>query len=776
MKLRGITLGLGAITLAIAMSSCAKGPLATGKEDDGGSSGDDAGTTTVTMSGTLALASPEEEAAALVQEAYNLYCVTFTEVPSACKIDVGGEGSFSKECGEFANKAFGCFLRQGNTTLASIEFDLGSALTVGGGALVFAVNYDPETGLAYAKIDSALSTALGTAVGGGEATVMDLNGNWKIGCATGGDAEIGDCAGQLPPDGFTMNFSTFDLGDSKKLAMWASSERRDVCLAGGTEALPNFRIAFNGKETKFDYTSKETFEASVEALYATLPAEVQTQIVSYSKARGNHDFCSNQPTADDCKLIEPEMEEVMVPDPNAPNGMRKEHHPKPIESFDSLAEYTGAATASQWKCALKPELQGDGIPPCGGNMPDPDGDGFGGGTNYMSSNNKPLMLVCKVGDTDIRQFPVMAATKADSIKAAMSGGGSDCGKVTFAGKSYLRAQVEEIRRATYELFRVEGGGPNDASSDPSKMCERSEVPDDFKFSSCTEGSDKEVCWLKNNLSMYGLKISGAKLASSGSQPNFDHRAGSILCPSVKLGNDHMKYMSDCRNAVAGMGTLVEQLRALMKMQALHRPMSEAIICGRSADDALRTKLLDAIKNSCVAEVDYDKRCFEGGVCETTMACRGSSNNGKCLSDDGSLFSGRINGRDELMDLKMMVGGAFSMSSSSLEKYYRFDQESNKPVACTFAKQFVINARKVDDNTFNGVVSQAGKQSCDGKDSEGASLALQDGGPGPGPGPGGDGGPGGGDGGPGGGDGGGDGGDGGGDEGGPFSLPITATRQ
>jgi hypothetical protein len=721
---------LGFIAVVCAISACNKGG---GSSDDSSSSdtGGDSADTAVMMSGTLALTS-DAPALALTAGAYNLYCVTFTDIPNACKIDVDGAGGFSKDCEDFANKAFGCFLRQDAVTLAAIEFDLGSAMSVGGGALVFDVNFDAATGMAFAKVDQSASSSLDSAVAG-EATSMTLAGNWKLSCADGGDAEIGDCDGKLPPEGFSLAFTTFDVGGQSKLAMWDSENRHDVCVAGGSEAIPNFRINFSGKDYKFDYSSKATFESSVDAMFAGMPSEVKTEIIKFAKNRGHNDFCSNQPEVGDCKIVSPGIEEVKVPDPNAPSGMRTEMRPKDIadSDFDTLKAYTGATVANTWKCAINPENQAPGVPPCGGNMKDDDGDGFGGGTNYMTSDNKPLMLLCK-NDNGVMRFPMTAATAADSLKAATTGSSSDCKKVSYAGGSYLQGDVEEIRRAAYELFRVENrGGPDGDSDDPSKMCASLEIPENFTFASCSKNKEQAGCHIKNQLQHYGLKMGSNKLVASG-EAMMDARTGDIVCPvaaaALKESHDQDAYQTfnnACRDEVVGLSSLVAQLRALMKAQALYRPMGEAIICSRPAADPLRVKLLATLKASCIADVEYNKMCFEGGVCETTMSCRGSSNGGKCMNDDGTMFTGRINGRDELMDLKMLTDGAFSISSSALEKYYRFDQESNKPVACTYAKQFSINGRKVDDDSFTGVVTEAGKQSCEGQSSGGGKLTGDD---------------------------------------------------
>jgi hypothetical protein len=126
---------------------------------------------------------------AVDDKAYSIYCTTFETNPSACAATVT-DGVFDKSCENYAGKTFGCFLREGLKTLTTIEFGGNTSLVTGAGALVSKITYDSDTGLARAKIDEEMSSALAPdaiaaamkAQGVETTTLPVMTGLWKTDC------------------------------------------------------------------------------------------------------------------------------------------------------------------------------------------------------------------------------------------------------------------------------------------------------------------------------------------------------------------------------------------------------------------------------------------------------------------------------------------------------------------------------------------------------------------------------------------------------------------
>lgn len=161
MKSRQFKLGaLGLLGAMAVAASCSKKKSSESELGDGAS---------ITISGQLAI-SNSSTAVSLTGDAFNatsvnpddlsVYCVSFEVPPKAGTGDVDGEGKFSLSI-EANNVSIGCFVQNGDDTLATMVFEDTESKDVDGstkkdGRMAFSGNTDLKT--------IALDTATGTAV------------------------------------------------------------------------------------------------------------------------------------------------------------------------------------------------------------------------------------------------------------------------------------------------------------------------------------------------------------------------------------------------------------------------------------------------------------------------------------------------------------------------------------------------------------------------------------------------------------------------------------
>jgi hypothetical protein len=179
--------------------------------------------------------------------------------------------TFGDCCLGFAEVHFGCFLRNGEKTLASIAFDTGPTLYVHQGELRFDVDYDPKTGIAKAVVDQSSSAfdadALAAASAVGDTSA--LGGVFNLTCSDPeGTPQRDNCDAQGPQ---TLAVYPFTQADRPLAAVWSDPTLHGVCLRNGTEEQPNLSI--NG--TSLDFHSGTALVGSLRKAYNALSSRLR---------------------------------------------------------------------------------------------------------------------------------------------------------------------------------------------------------------------------------------------------------------------------------------------------------------------------------------------------------------------------------------------------------------------------------------------------------------------------------------------------------------------
>lgn len=440
----------------------------------------------IVLQGALNLLGSSASASlSLAADDYDIYCVTFEDAPSACRAEILA-GEFNQTCVDYAGKAFGCFLRQDNRTVGDIVFDTGdsgdkdSQLVAGAGTLKVAINFDAETGMASAKVDTAASTALSTekldevkaALGVSTTTVPTLTGTWTMTCTGLEDDEgtVHDCSmmdeggeddKEMPS---SLYFHEFEHAGKRKASIWESEAAYNQCIAGGDELHPAFgaTVGSNPKRV-FDLTNLNAFDASFMRLIAdfaiSYPGEFAT-VLDATKTGWEAQRCVEMAQTETqvqdafssttCRLLSPPVHEVEFWDDKLGQVVTR-WEPDWFESWDDVASEANvdnAAIQSRSQSCFNPEVSEprNDMPPCPWEVTHPDGIASTEATltftEYYVVNgemHQPLQFVCKnpmANDTSshdsLNFFPMQQqgeyASYLDASIAGVNAGGSNLGQ------------------------------------------------------------------------------------------------------------------------------------------------------------------------------------------------------------------------------------------------------------------------------------------------------------------------------------------------------------
>jgi hypothetical protein len=730
---------IAAMTLAgLAAFSCGKkeGGDSSQSSGTGGKPPETGEASTVSMSGNLALTTSDAaatEVAALTQDSYNLYCVTFEETPKACKGDIGADGKFAFSCEGFVGRAFGCFLRNGSKTLGTVEFGEESQLLAGAGNLVFAMVFNPETGSIKATIDVAASSSLSEEalaafkdyIEQNKTQMADLTGNWEIKPDCSKNPEMCPPDMQQGDETFPVYMEQYTHTNGKTyLAMWSDENRKNQC--GGSANL-SFKVAgaavdFKSKDSLFDGLSKAT---------ASLDAGLKAKIKKLAIERANKQYawCADQKespyTEENCKLVAAEMESHSIKDEFG--NVKTESYPKfySADEFEKLVSIQGTSV-SDVTCAFEWK---EGVAPCPWTATK-NADGTGTFKQAMAGESR-LLLVCRDPyNSDGLMHEPATATSLPSAVAAMANTNNkpvECDKVAdgeFNGQ-YVGA-AREAARAVLELARMD-----DSHGWAEEMCNRHTVPSGFSWSQCNGGKDQPMlCWEGSHIrQQLNIVVENGKLAEGGEIMTdwFNAEEMGSICPTAaaaaKQAMDSKEYWDNkdaaknyatqCRSEfLASKKTAAAQAEAFVSIGKQWTPIAELLYCDAGTKEA--AKALAA--NSCIADARLDYNCGPNG-CEEVLMCSGSSAEGRCY-DDAGVFVGRVAGRDDNMVMKMGIGGAFSMSESQQDFWRSFDPKNNEQQNCVFSRISTMNNLKIDDNSFSGIYASNEKFECKSEKKEG----------------------------------------------------------
>ncbi|MEZ4742605.1 MAG: hypothetical protein R3B45_09185 [Bdellovibrionota bacterium] len=736
----------GALILSASLASCGLLKKKDESSDTSASPEDLVGSGDVQMTGSLSLIGSSASGASLRLSTYDLYCVTFMEEPTACKVEVdSSSGAFDQSCEKFAGTSFGCFVRQDGKTLATVEFDYDassdSSLIAGAGQLKMDIVFDAATGSAIAKIDPSSSALSEEALAGiknlleqGKTELPNLTGTWDLefDCSEG-ESTDGPCSDKAhltqDEEAMSIYINHTTVGERNVAAIWESEDAKNRCIGDAGEGKPSFRMG----DTPFDFSSKEAYEKSVAAVYSALPSNLRAVIKDEVLKRestmwgwcneGAGDPYQALFTAENCKFIEAKLEQHTVFEDGQEKTiyMPKWYSP---EDFDTVTEYTGTVNTETVACSS--EFQ-EGVPTCPPEL-GPDATSF---TNYISANKNPIMLLCKDNVSGFfEQMPARGKTEAEAISAVTSGaaGAKDdsCEKITSGPYSGLiKASAREVGRTVTELLSRAGN-----RDEEDHMC-GSQLPSNFNFNMCETMSDNErpsICWDKDwIMNDMALKLdgSGKMIADTSRTPQFfNHQFAELACPtaldSLQNSNqyDEQAAAIECRNEFAAK-TIAQQVQKISDQSAQWRPLAEKILCDSTQYEEAISTVKSLAQNSCMPEIFNDEICDERG-CVRTLRCPGSSEGGKCFDEAGN-FAGRISGRMALMNVKPRIAGSFEMSEQNVDRWQGWDAENNKQVECKHIHRTIINARLESETSWKGMFNSASKEECGDNAEDGAGF-------------------------------------------------------
>ncbi len=391
---------------------------------------------------------------------YKLFCTTFEDVPKACSINLTEDGSYEGVCENFAGTSFGCFLRNGEETLTTLEFGSDTSMVSGAGKIKSAIVYDPDKKSAQAVIDEEESTALAPenvadALKANNAVTTEIGnitGGWKLTClensasgmnctsastttsttadpygTVGGsyDTAIPDPAMTSGGSSATQNkkelpdslfLSVFDQG--KRVALWESKDRHDKCIASTMDASGYFKEQEPGFGLKFDdvlyayrFDNRDLLYASIDKAVFNLynsgadGAEVINNIIRQTDMRNSwvKDQCkpANNPYANssNCKLALEKTETSTYTDYYTKQVVSYSWTTWPTaEDFDAAGfAYTGTIREESTDCTFD-ITDGSGKPFCPAHA-----DSMGTYSTYYgkdaNNNDARLMLACKLSYT-----------------------------------------------------------------------------------------------------------------------------------------------------------------------------------------------------------------------------------------------------------------------------------------------------------------------------------------------------------------------------------------
>ncbi len=725
-----------------------------GKKKSKSSSSSTAGESDVVMAGSLALTNEEPAALKLTGEPYKIYAVTFEDVPKACAAEIA-DGKFNKTCEDFAGVSFGAFLRQGNKTVATIEFSMDSDsstnLTTGGGTLAFDISFDPVTGIAKAKVDMTKSDALGAdkvaaakaRKGTKDTDIGNLTGSYKATCVANATAGF-ECppAGESndgPSSEMQLYLSQWDHNGKKMLSIWDTKENHDTYFPteGASEAAPDFKLVVGGQNIALDLTSDAGFKKTLDQAYKALPATLKSKVDSAAAERNpwiadmceQEDRSTEQFTDANCKYIEAEMETHSWFDYEK-NQQITMTQPKfyNFESFATLQDYAGTAQTVEVDCDQNPETE---APWCPWNTT-VDANGAGKMKVYKGSAGNEIRLLCKAKDQQgqdmLMQEPAMGATKADALAARGGKKSLNCESISNDYYSNVRqGLVMEIRQMVSDL----ASSPDMSPEEKEKRCNRYTLASDFTFNKCNEfsqggGNDwlnmPAVCGsVQWDAPRFGVQIDQAtgKLVSNGTaELNLDNLSASAICPTFySLHKDHWWDRGQtnhalCRDEFVAL-SVAQQAAKFNEMAGKHADFKDQVLCitGNAEEKAAVTAIE---KDSRTPRVRLERFWDPATNTErVSLSCEGAGS-GPCVKD--GVFLGRISGRHVRGDLKPGVGGAFEVFESEQHTYQRYSPKSQEASECTNAHAFVLKGRIKSASSFEAALSSTSTESCEGDDS------------------------------------------------------------
>lgn len=384
--------------------------------------------------------------------------------------------------------------------------------------------------------------------------------------------------------------------------------------------------------------------------------------------------------------------------------------------------------------------------------------------DYVAGDQRsPVDFVCKDpnsqqtgDDAPLIRFPVVAKGDAASYKAAALAnitsnnnaqfGDPGCAKVdldeVFPGVTGSLASRQIYKNHRRVIMRTFGELLRSSKDEGYNVCQDFSPRDasalaSFNFeTSCQQGGGP-LCWESRwMLEDLGMRIAdtGDSISSTDQDPfEWSNPGTTALCRAAGMTNqaqldtlnsfgpsqnqDFDAWRLSKINAKKACRTLFLNLSGWgAKMDALQdavlspdrMPPSIALQCG--GDQPSRDAIAALTENSCMPELDIDTRC-EQGNCTEVLRCWGTAD-GKCVDADGN-YAGRVPGRFEDTALKLRIGGAFEMSSLSIETWNQWTGDGEQ--VCKAARSFKLAGTKLADTQFDGRLTFGDNVVCEGGD-------------------------------------------------------------
>lgn len=176
-------------------------------------------------------------------ENYQLYCVTFEDVPTGTKGVADNSGRFSLSIKSYT--PFGCFvLDPNNKHVADLLFGgLGTSSDTYAGSIILidnanvgTITVDPNTGVAVVNV-SGVNGVAGSNITG---TPFDPTGEWSFNCTSSAADPVYTCPQDIPRSLYLHRISAVFSSDGKRhygMSVWRSYANFEIC--GKVEGLCN---------------------------------------------------------------------------------------------------------------------------------------------------------------------------------------------------------------------------------------------------------------------------------------------------------------------------------------------------------------------------------------------------------------------------------------------------------------------------------------------------------------------------------------------------------
>ena len=558
--------------ITVAATGAAAGQSALGSGSVGGTAANGSSPSDFVMAGSLVL--PTAGAGlALAAPQYALYCVTFTEPVKTCRIEIDGTTyKFKHTCSAIGGQSFGCFVRQNDATVATVDFNGKNSVTAGFGELSSVIVLNTQTKSARAIIDAEKSTALdpenvGRALeknGGAVTSLPDLSAMWKVSCEEDPDNGFGcDNLQGIPSTLFTHPFQ--NDGD-QYFGFWKNRSRHDICVpAGTTDMSPRFALALGngvGGTTSFalNYASTSTLQASLDSFWNTMSTSansgyqnIKTQIDSTAMKSYKLQQCNYSFTGERCKFAL-ELYNVDCGDGSGGTCQSSIAY-RSFSEYSLIDSYLGTVTSTANVACIYTwnKSDEDPEPACPGWVPwsdytyDNDNKWRAHYTRYtgVNSGNQviPLMIACKEFGADILR---VEAARGATLQAALTAvnNSSACTDITSGtnpGSPFIGYKQIEREAVHDTILQLAAAGQRNYSR-ITHLCDGLSKPLSWDFTSCESGDATArdafaVChpsiypYLKDYL---GLKVdtgTGKLIVDSDLTPHDTQGYAPIFCPA-----------------------------------------------------------------------------------------------------------------------------------------------------------------------------------------------------------------------------------------------------